>query len=332
MRFSKDQNYRHSTPSYSFLQSLEWEKFQQSIGRKTWRIDGTLVIRHDLPLGFSYLYCPRPDCSDKSQATSGTFSYGVEKIAREEKSVFLKIDPLNRLPPATCHLQPSHSIQPQETLVIDLSRSESDLLAAMHPKTRYNIRLAERKEVRITNQESRKDSFEVFWALMQETVQRGGFRTHPREYYEKMLAARSEHFSNELFLAEYRGRVLAAALVNFHKNYGGRTSRDAFSGTVTYLHGASSAEYREAMGPHLLHWRIMQEAQRRGFQYYDLWGIDEKKWPGLTRFKKGFGGEIVQYPESVDVIYRPFLYNAYSVSRRIKKQESRITDKQFRNS
>lgn len=288
----------------SFLQSPEWEAFQRAVGRRTWRADRTLVIRHDLPMGCNYLYAPRPFISEDFFKESAV-------IGKKERSVFLKIDPLAPLSPIVHNLQPSISIQPCETVIIGLTKSEEELLAAMREKTRYNIRLAERRGVRIRNHESSitdEESFEIFWRLLQETAARDRFRTHPKGYYEKLLDARSDNFSNELFFAEYRGQAIAAAMINFYR------------GTATYLHGASAGEHRAVMAPHLLHWRIMQDGKRRGCVSYDLWGIDEKRWPGLTRFKKGFGGKEISYPQSIDVVYRPVRYRGYRLWRKFWKK------------
>ncbi|MBI2053124.1 MAG: peptidoglycan bridge formation glycyltransferase FemA/FemB family protein [Candidatus Sungbacteria bacterium] len=296
----------------SFLQSPEWEGFERSLGRDTWRIADTLVIKRDLPLGLNYLYCPRPDFGIRNQELGIRVLDGIKKIAAQERSIFLKIDPLISLPPTTYHLQPSLSIQPRETLILDIAgRPESGMLAAMHEKTRYNIRLAERKGVTVKNFQFsifnfQSEQFEVFWKLIQETAARDGFRTHPREYYKKLLGTRSEMFSNELFIAEYQGKALAAALINFYGN------------TATYLHGASSGQHREVMAPHLLHWRIIQEALRRGYGHYDWWGIDERRWSGVTRFKRGFGGRQVAHPPSVNIAYRRVWYTFYAAAKRGK--------------
>lgn len=288
--------------SPSFLQSSAWEQFQRALGRKTWRADGALVIRHDLPLGLHYLYAPRPAASEK-------FFGEASAIARKEKSVFLKVDPFDALPPTTCRLRPSIPIQPRETIIIDITKSEDELLSAMHEKTRYNIRLAERRGVQIMLQapSDTLQSLEIFWRLLQETAARDGFRTHPKAYYEQLLACSSADLSNELFFAEYRGQVIAAAMINFYR---GETS---IGGTATYLHGASAGRHRAVMAPALLHWRIMQEAKRRGCAVYDLWGIDEKRWPGITRFKRGFGGGAFVYPASIDMICRAGWYSLYSL-------------------
>ncbi|MEK7099366.1 MAG: peptidoglycan bridge formation glycyltransferase FemA/FemB family protein [Patescibacteria group bacterium] len=299
-------------PAPSFLQSSAWEYLQHALGRKTWRVADALVIRHDLPLGFHYLYTPRPDIR-------GDFFDEVRTIAAREKSIFLKVDPLVSLlslQPTTHNLQASIPIQPRETIVMDLTQTEHDLLSAMHEKTRYNIRLAERKGV-ITTHDARNttNDFEIFWRLLQKTAARDGFRVHPKEYYKKLLEIRTDDFSNELFFAEYDRQPLATAMVNYYR---GETSIvKGVGGVVTYLHGASSGSRRDVMAPHLLHWRIMLEAKRRGYAAYDLWGIDEKHWPGLTRFKKGFGGRIVQYPASVDMIYRPSYYGVYRLLKKI---------------
>lgn len=288
--------------SRSFLQSYEWENFQKLVGRKTWRVDDILIMRHDLPAGVNYLYCPRPEL------VTSNWLLTAENIAREENSVFLKIDPADQLPVTSSQLSDASSIQPRKTVILDLRKSEEELLRAMHEKTRYNIRLAEKRGVTCRVEDARGQNFERFWVLLDETARRDRFHTHERGYYQKLLAARSSDFTNELFFAGYRGVILAAAVVNFYKP--GRTA--------TYLHGASLRERKEVMAPYLLHWRIVQEAKKRGFNGYDLWGIDDNKWPGLTRFKIGFGGTTIEYPHSVDVIYRSLVYKLYKFIRRIR--------------
>ena len=289
----------------SFLQSPEWEDFQKLEGRKTWRVDGSLVIRHELPLGFNYLYCPHPEAiTDKLLA-------GASEIAREEKPIFLKIDPLEKfkVQSSKFKIKFANSIQPRKTIVIDLQKPEDDILKSTHEKTRYNIRLAEKGgvDVLIHSGASRKDLPELFFRLLRETASRDKFKTHMREHYERLLSVRSENFWNELFFAEYERKIVAAAIINFYKP----------TAAATYLHGASSREFREVMAPHLMHWRIIQEAKKLGFKHYDMWGVDEKRWPGVTRFKKGFGGAEVEYPRSVDAVYRSVVYSLYRALRRI---------------
>jgi lipid II:glycine glycyltransferase (peptidoglycan interpeptide bridge formation enzyme) len=82
--------------------------------------------------------------------------------------------------------------------------------------------------------------------------------------------------------------------------------------TVHYLHGAMDREQRALMAPHLMHWKLMQRYKQLGFHWYDFWGIDPVQWPGVTRFKLGFGAKAVEYPGAFDVVLKPFwrwLYN-----------------------
>ena len=293
----------------AFLQSLEWEHVHQQMGRKTWRVRGVLVIRHNVAKGFNYLYCPRPSLDHVSVKE---FLAEVERIAKREKSLFLKIDPLETISfdGLSVRISAGESLQPQKTVMIDLSKSEDELLNNMHEKTRYNIRLAERKGVTVSGVIHREAKEDVlpFWDMMVSTSEREHFSLHEKRYYGFLAAIHNADISNEFFFARIRDdhrMMLAVAMINFY------SPPKSSVWIATYLHGASSREKRELMASHLLHWRIIQEAKRRNFHYYDFWGIDEVKWPGLTRFKMGFGGNVIEYPPSVDIVYRPLWYHVY---------------------
>jgi len=285
----------------AFLQSKEWEEFQRSLGRKTWRIKDVLLIQHKLPLDFNYLYCPRPQIVDWN-----FFLAEAERVALKEKSIFLKIELIDKSQITNYKLQISDSIQPRKTIILDLEKSENEILAGMREKTRYNIRLAEKKGVEIEKVEG-SEAISEFLNLLKETAFRDNFRTHPEDYYKKMLFVRSVDFSNELFFAKHQGKILAAAMVNFYGDI------------ATYLHGASNRTHKEIMAPQALHWAIIKESKKRDFKYYDFWGIDEKKWPGVTRFKLGFGGKISEFPLAFDVIFRRFWYGFYRLAKFVKR-------------
>ena len=301
----------------SFLQSPEWEQMNQALGRKTWRVAGVLVIRHSLPRGFNYLYCARPALEGIAFTDFLTACSG---IAQTEQSIFLKIDTKEKIP--TEHIDArvgkGRPLQPHQTIVLDLSKSEDELLGAMREKTRYNIRLAERKGIEVVNVVHRdtKEDFAIFWKLLSETAIRQGFHPHQKKHYEFLSRMRTGEMSNEFFFAKMRddhGEVLATALVNI--DHDTRTG----ASTATYLHGASSRNHKELMAPYLLHWRIIQAAKRRNIHYYDFWGIDEKKWPGITRFKMGFGGLSIEYPRSFHIVYRPAWYCVYQLVKFIRR-------------
>lgn len=318
----------------SFLQSREWEEIQRRVGRKTWRLRGVLFILHEFPFGFSYLYCPRPNPAAFSGNAGLHLLREADSLAKNEKALFLKIDPLQRvrlIPPSEDNrtlafglserrrnIVPSYirpewktyeatSLQPQQTIIIPLNQSREELLGAMHQKTRYNIKLSEKHGVRVamyTGLHEKKAKFPIFFNLLRETARREKFFIHEERYYQTLLEVQSNEFENDLFLAYYKEEPVAAALVNVYQK------------TAVYLHGASSKKYRHIMAPYLLHWNIIEEAKRRGCETYDLWGVDQKKWPGLTRFKKGFGGRDVLHPESVHIVYRPFWHYLYQLKQK----------------
>jgi len=291
-----------------FLQSWLWGDFQQKLGRKIWRwaikksgktIIQALIIKHQLPLGLSYLYCPRGPLfqDDLPTEVSGLLMTKIKSIAKKEKAIFFRLEPLKRVDFVSSKLKVS-SVQPNQTAILDLSVPEDEILKKMHSKTRYNIRLAERKGVVIHES---KD-IEYFWDLLKETTQREKFKSYIFSYYKKLL----DCSFTKLYLAKYKNKVLAAHLIIF------------FNQTAFYVHGGSSREFRQVMAPHLLHWHIIEAAQNMGYKFYDFWGIDEKKWPGFTKFKMSFGGEKIIYPGTFDLPLSKFWYTLYKIGKAIR--------------
>jgi lipid II:glycine glycyltransferase (peptidoglycan interpeptide bridge formation enzyme) len=279
----------------SFLQSNKWADLQKSLGREIWRIEDNNIIRINLPLNKNYLYSPR--CGDNF--LSDSFLRKVKEIAKNEKAIFLKVEPASKLKDLKeIGFIKSHDIQPIKTLILDLVESEEKLLKNMHQKTRYNIRLAGKKGIKIKKD---KKEFEDFWKLIQKTTKRDKFSPHPKEYYKQML----ETSDIELFVAVYKDKIIAANIILFYNKQ------------TIYLHGASDYEYRNLMASYLLQWHQILEAKRRGCVEYDFWGIDENRWPGVTRFKKGFGGKEIKYPGAYDLVFQPLWYGIYKITRKV---------------
>jgi len=287
----------------SFLQSWQWGEFQESLGRKIWRIETNnlkgLVVKHNLPFKKNYLYCPRGPVGDNDLKY---FLEEIHKIAKQEKSIFFKIESESNLKLSDFKLS-QKQIQPNKTIILDLNKSKEELLNQMHQKTRYNIRLAQKKNVIIKEVDNNK--LDVFLKLSEETAKRDKFNLHSKEYYRKMVKALEREGLIKIFLAEYDNNVVAANLVCF------------FGKTAIYLHGASDYNYRNLMAPYLLQWETILKAKDNGFISYDFWGINEKKWPGVTRFKKGFNGEEISYPGAFDLIFNKIWYKTYNLVRKI---------------
>ena len=281
-----------------FLQSKEWEGFQHSLGRDVFRIEGVLITKLPLTFGKSYFYVAGAQFLNNFQNSN------FQTLAKQHNAVFLKWESMNSSGTVPDEFRKSKKeIQPQKTIILDLSTDEDKLLSAMHEKTRYNIRLAQKKGLEIKNYEKVPiEVFEEFWQVLQKTSGRDKFSSHTKEYYKKLL----ELPSTRLFVAKHKGGMIAANIILFYGD------------TVYYLHGASDYEYRSLMAPYILHWEIIKYAKGNRFNEYDLWGIDEKKWPGVTRFKKGFGGREVEYAGSYDYVFQPFWYKLYNLYRKLK--------------
>ncbi|MBI2459863.1 MAG: peptidoglycan bridge formation glycyltransferase FemA/FemB family protein [Parcubacteria group bacterium] len=297
-----------------FLQSWQWGEFQQEVSGIIWRIgvevDGQLVasaklVKKQLPMGRSYFYCGRGPVGITNyelRITNYLFEE-IEKIAKQESVMFLRFEPAFKIQNSKFKIIQTIDVQPSQTLILDLSRSEEELLKQMHQKTRYNIRLAEKKGVKIVA--AGIGRFEEFWQLLVSTGDRDEFNLHGRSYYQAMLKLDSDFV--KLFFAEYQGKPLAGNLMVF------------FGDTATYIHGGSLAENRETMAPYALQWHNIKLAKQLGYKYYDFHGVDEIKWPGVTRFKIGFGGKIINYPGTFDLVYDAGWYNIYKMVRKVRR-------------
>lgn len=293
---------KENSRDFGFLQSWDWGEFQKSLGKDIFRLavlekeilGAVLIIKQKLPLNKNYLYSPRgPILKEKK-----LFSFlreEVKKIAKKEKAIFWRLDPAGKeIFPG---LEFAGQVQPKQTLILDLTKSEERLLEEMKPKTRYNIKVAERHDMEI---DEGREYFEDFWRLMKKTSQRDRFVSYSREYYLKM----SDFM--EIMVAKYEDKVIAANLTVF------------FGDWCVYLHGASDYDFRDKMAPYLLQWETIIKAKKEGKKHYDFWGVDEKKWPGVTRFKAGFSPqtEFTEYAGAWDEAYSNFWHGLYKSVKR----------------
>ena len=299
-----------------FLQSWEWGEFQKQVSGLVWRIgvednSGEIIatakiIKKSLPMGKSYFYCGRgPEFKGgnwDNQAGKILFDE-IKRLAAEEGAMFLRFDPTFSMTDIDFLTVKTLDIQPSKTLVLDLDKSQEDLLKEMHQKTRYNIKLAEKKGVKIV--EADVSRFEEFWTLMAQTGDRDEFSTHGRSYYQAMLNLPKDFL--KLFFGEYKGKPLVGNIMVF------------FGDTVSYIHGGSANENRELMAPHLLQWHTIRLAKELGYRYYDMCGISEERWPGVTRFKEGFGGREINYPGTFDAVYDEGWYSIYKMVRQVRR-------------
>jgi lipid II:glycine glycyltransferase (peptidoglycan interpeptide bridge formation enzyme) len=317
-------------PQAHILQTAAWGELKAGFGWSVIRISvepdagraiGAQMLFRRLPLGYSLAYIPKGPLAAGDEEGPLDF-HGkaweemwreVDRICHQEKAIFLKVEP-DLLEEQICQipkgfLSSPHAIQPQRTILVDLSGSEEDILGRMKQKTRYNIRLAQKKGVRVVASE---DS-DLFYRLMQITGDRDRFGIHSQAYYRRALDLFKYQESCQLLVAEFEGEPLAALMV---------FARDKRS---WYFYGASASRNRELMPTYLLQWEAMRWARGRGCNQYDLWGVpdvpverleaqfDQRSdglW-GVYRFKRGFGGVLSRAAGPWDRVYQPALYRLY---------------------
>ncbi len=321
-----------SHPQAHVLQTSLWGELKQRFGWRVRRValveeghicaGAQLLLRPFFPglrRGPCLAYVPKGPLVDWEDAeTVAALLSAIHPLARREGSVCLTIEPeLFDAPQLDARLRergfrPSaRAVQPRRTIHVDLRPSEEEILTAMKGKTRYNIRLAQRREVEV--RVGNAEDVSTFYRLSQITGERDEFGIHSHDYYQRAYDLFVPAGLARLLLAEYRGRPLAG-LMAF-----------ACGPRAWYFYGASSNEERHRMPNHTLQWAAMHWAKARGCETYDLWGVPDDEeavleaefmkrsgglW-GVYHFKRGFGGQLVRYIGAYDYVYRPLLYQFY---------------------
>ena len=298
-------------PNAHLLQTGEWGELKSLFEWKPVRLvngeDGVQILFRKLPLGFSIGYIPKAN-------PSASLWEEIDRVCRQNRAVFLKLEPdlWNDQPstPFPSVLRPSpHNIQPPRTFIVDIKDTEEEILARMKQKTRYNIRLAEKKGVSVRPW----DDLSAFHDMMLVTGDRDKFGVHSEKYYRRAYELLHPEEMCEILVAEYQGKPLAALFVARHGN------------RAYYLYGASTDEERNRMPTYLLQWEAMKWAKARGCMEYDLWGVPDEEeatleanfetrhdglW-GVYRFKRGFGGQLRRAAQALDRVYHHWLYQLY---------------------
>lgn len=295
----------------TFLQSWAWGEGQAALGKRVKRFvfeeSGEVVFIaqavEEKRKFLRYWFVP----GGPVQVSRGV---GSRQVAKEDwervmellrnillrgRAVFLRLEPLLLLP-TTYNLVPSKliptaSFNPAIRWMVDLrGKTEVQLLEEMEQKTRYNVRLGEKKRVttRISTEER---DFQTFLVLMHDMAKRNGITAHRDGYLCETFFAMAKRGMARLRLAEYDGEALAASI------------EVMFGDTYTYLHGASSSTQRDIKAPNVLQWEAIKDARARGFHWYDFGGCNpdesshrlyKPSLEGVTRFKEGWGGGRVE--------------------------------------
>jgi peptidoglycan pentaglycine glycine transferase (the first glycine) len=306
-------------PNRHVLQSWEWGQFKSRWGWQPRYFvygDGqakaaALVLRRSIARGLNILYVPKgPAMNYSDAALADRVLNDLIEIAKRDRAIFIKIDPdLDRSDRAILLDQgwreSAEQIQFRNTVLIDLTPTEDQLLAAMKPKTRYNIRIAQKKGV--SARLGGVDDLDRLYALYDETAQRDGFIIRPIDYYRDAWGSFIRSGLAQPFVAEVEHEAVAA-LILFR-----------FADRAWYMYGMSRNLHREFMPNHLLQWEALRWAKAHGCALYDLWGAPDElnesdpMW-GVYKFKEGLGGRFTQHVGAVDFVVSRWGYWLYSVA------------------
>lgn len=313
-----------SIPKGHILQSCEWGDIKAKTGWEPLRliieennepVAAISILKRKIPgLNKSIFYAPRGPVFDITDSRVFDFMLKeVEKLAKKHQAIFLKIDPdvksdndefrklLLTKGFKSAELGGGFDgIQPKFVFRLDISPDEETLMKNMHSKTRYNIRLAERKGVTIKTDCTKKD-LKDFYKILQETCERDKFLVRSYEYFEDMWDYLVERGHAKLFMAEYNGEYISGTLALI------------FGEKAWYLYGASSNEHRNVMPNYLIQWNMIKWAKENNCTLYDFRGVpgnlsEDNPLYGLFRFKKGFNGDYTEFVGEYDLIYSNLYY------------------------
>lgn len=323
------------------LQSWEWGEFRKKTGIKIVRLgtfkgrkltSGYQVSIHPIPhTPYTIIYFPKGPKPDQEMLAS------LAKLGRQEKAIFVKLEPqVEELEGQETHesllnygCQAGKPLFTKYTFQIDLTKYEEELMLQMKEKTRYNVRLAQRNDVTVKEDNS-LEAFETYLKLTRETTQRQKFYAHSEGYHRLMWETlrpasqgSGQALTTHLLTATYQKKILVAWILF------------VFNKVLYYPYGASSTEHRDVMASNLIMWEAMKFGKKMGCQTFDLWGAlgpnpDPKDpWYGFHRFKEGYGGKLVEFIGTYDLVVNPALYTLYNLTDKIRwlflRTKSRLT-------
>jgi len=300
------------------MQTWEWGDARQKMGLHVEKIVENdaifqLTVHPILHTPFSIGYLPR------SVTPTELILKKMYEFGKKNKLIFIKMEPYT---PYEAHFKfknlnlklvpSSHPLFPEWTQTLDISLSEEELLKKMKPKTRYNIRLAEKKGVQVRRMDT-DEGFVLFSKLYFETCKRQRYHGHTLEYHSQIWNSMKES-QGHILISFYNDIPLGAYELYYFKE------------RLYYVYGGSSIEHREVMAPNLLMWETIKFGKKLGAKTFDMWGSlapnysQAHPWAGFTRFKEGYGTEFTHLSQSYDLIINPLLYKTYSVAHKIREK------------
>lgn len=307
------------------LQSWEWGLARKEMGIDIIRLgefeknnlkNVYTVSFHKIPLfPFKIGYLPRSVFPSK-EILEFIYDYG-----KRNNIIFIKIEPyVLKSDFSSFELgsnlnlkikKSKHPLFPSWTQILDITKNEEELLKNFHPKTRYNIKLAEKKGVSVKEM-TNKEGFKIFTTLYFQTCKRQNYFGHDLKYHQIVFNNLKEKIAH-ILIAFYKNEPLSAFQIWVFKDI------------AYYVYGGSSEKYRNFMAGNLLMWSAIKFAKKKGVKKFDMWGSlppqypKNHPWAGFTRFKEGYRGKFIEMIGSFDLIINPVFYFFYNVAFVLRK-------------
>lgn len=313
-------------PEANFLQSPEYARMNEILGCKTFVEDFNgkayvlMIIRNAKRGRYMEIPCgPLVDFNDAKLAKEVLAK--ITETAKKEKCVFVRMRPqlnaneknLKSLEKLGLKKSPMH-LAAEHTVMIDLSLSEDELLANMRRQTRYEVRRADKVGIVVSSSNDEK-MFEEFHKVQAETARRQNFVPPSL----KTLLAEKEAFGDNII-------IYKATLENEPVAYGLIIKNGL---EADYYEAASTLLNRKMPGAYALLWQAMKDLKKAGFSRFNLWGIAPENQPnhryaGVTTFKTGFGGEVVEFVPAHDLVISKMRYAADFAFETMRKKKRRL--------
>ncbi len=289
------------------IQSWEWGEFRKSLGITVLRYGlfrgnklktvFQLTIHH-IPFTNYYVgYLPKGPYPDRA------FTNALKSIGKAHNCAFIKLEPnvqvtSNKAQVTRDFIKSIKTLFTKYNFILDLTKSEEELLKNMHPKTRYNIKLAQKHGVRVEEKVD-DEAFKIYLKLYFETTKRQGYHGHNKHYHKKVWETLRKTDMARLLVAYFKNQPLTCwMLLNFKD-------------TLYYPYGGSSKIHPEVMANNLICWEGIKLGKKMGLKKFDMWGADFRY--GFHKFKQGYGGELVEYIGTFDLVFNWPLYLAFTI-------------------
>lgn len=285
------------------LQTSAWAEFRRKWGNKILETKYGLLTLHHLPFT-SYKIA----MFEKGPVPTKEMLSDLKKIGKENDLAFIKLEP-NTVNSLSVHqlisefCVPGRRLFTPTTFWINLTPSEEELMKSFSSKTRYNIRLAEKKGVTVREDNSDK-AFDRYLELTRETINRQGFFAHTEKYHRLMWNVLKKVRIAHLLTATYQGEIITTWIVFAWKNF------------LYYPYGASTEKHKEVMANNLMMWEAIKFGKKMGLTTFDLWGREEGK--GFTKFKEGYNPKVIEFLGTWDLIINKPMYFLYKIGEWIR--------------